>query len=77
MRKTNHPGPGNGIVSLKLTNAKVLKIGRTCEEEAGWATFVEGPCPVRCPCLLKCAYESCVLCCTRALGVFQGVCNAV
>lgn len=41
MRKTNHPGPGNGIVSLKLTNVKVLKIGR-----AGWATFVEEPCPV-------------------------------
>lgn len=46
MRKTNHPGPGNGIVSLKLTKVKVLKIERACGEEAGWATFVEGPCPV-------------------------------
>lgn len=46
MRKTSHPGPGNGIVSLKLINVKVLKIGRACGEEAGQATFVERPCLV-------------------------------
>lgn len=46
MRKTSHPGPRNGIVSLKLINVKVLKIGRVCGEEAGQATFVERPCLV-------------------------------
>lgn len=42
MRKTNHPGPENGVVFLELTSGKVLKIGRTRGEEAGGATFWSG-----------------------------------
>lgn len=42
MRKTNHPGPENGVVFLELTNVKVLKIERICGEEAVGATFWRG-----------------------------------